>query len=591
MDLISSISKKQTFKLLALASLLAGCSHEKKIIPITAPSVATKEESPKYNMGPEKSSAVFIDKTEEYGLKGVQAVHLYAVDVNHDGYTDLVTLDDFYASPKFYLFNPKTNKFELCPSPFDSIIRGSYLNFIDLDHDGIYDVIVGTLNQKTEMTQYPPRIFKGEIIDGKIHYKEKSPLPVGLTPTASIVALDYDLDGEIDLFLANWFSYKDKNPKPVPDILLKGKGFDFTDVSNNLKGEYDYNRSDKVYSNATPTFGASVCDVDKNGFPDILTSNSNGYYNKMWLNIDGNNFVNYGNESGYAADEDGSEQTHGGGNSFFGLCGDYNNDGLIDIVVGTLSHDSDQETRDKSSILSGSSKSFPPKFIRSEFLHENQKNKWSEGNRRGVWIDYNLDGLNDLIIDNSGFPPDSRLVFFEQAKDHAYDDKSKELGVNVMNPSGTVTIDLKRNGVMSFITGQSKTRAGDIDNRIYVFENQTKREGRGSVRFHLQGKKSNYHGISSSVWFSTNKHTRFFNVEYNSGSLPSQNEEGAYFAFDKETPLYVGVRWSYSTTDRLGRTVPLVKKYNLSKFNLKGSHHELNLCEDGRVLPRNKNCN
>ena len=575
---------------IVLASFLASCSHEKKKeVQAVHPVV---EVSPVYNMGPDlASSTVFLDKTKEYGLEGVQAVHLYAVDVNHDGFTDLITLDDFYAAPKFYLFNPLIKKFILSPNPFDSQVRGSYLNFVDLDHDGIYDVIVGTLNQKTEMTQYPARIFKGEIINGVLHYKEKSPLPTGIMPTASIVAFDYDLDGEIDLFLANWFSYKDNNPRPVPDLLLKGKGFEFTDSSNNLKGEYDYNKSDKFYSNATPTFGASICDIDKNGFPDILTSNSNGYYNKMWLNLDGKNFVNYGNESGYAADEDGSLETRGGGNSFFSLCGDYNNDGLIDVVIGNMAKDSDPESRDKSSILSGSTKSFPPKFIRSEFFHADQQSKWSEGDHRGVWIDYNLDGLNDLLIDNSGFPPNSRLVFFEQAKDHGYEDKSKELGINMMNPSGTVTIDLNHDGVMDFITGQSKTRAGEAMNRIYVFENQTKRNNKGSVRFHLQGTKANFHGISSSIWFTTDKTTRFFNVEYNSGSLPSQNEEGAYFAFDHENPKEVTVRWSIANTDRLGRLVPLVKKYNLSKFKLKGVHHELNLCEDGRVLPLNKNCN
>ncbi|MDO9180990.1 MAG: VCBS repeat-containing protein [Bacteriovorax sp.] len=587
--MILSISKNKNVSIILLASLLASCSHKQ----IASPEIQNpvKNELPEVLMGPEYPSKIFIDKTQEYGLAGVEAVHLYAVDVNNDGFTDLITLDDFYAAPKFYFFNPKTSKFVLGPSPFDSLVRGSYLNFIDLDHDGIYDVFVGTLNQKTEMTQYPARVFKGEITDGVLHYKEKSPLPTGLLPTASIVAFDYNLDGEIDLFLANWFSYKDKNPQPVPDTLLKGKGFEFSDVSNHLKGEYDFNKSEKYYTNATPTFGAALCDMDKNGFPDIITSNSNGYYNKMWMNLDGESFVNYGNESGYAADGEGAQDIHGGGNSFFSLCGDYNNDGLVDIVTGTLSRDSDIEARDKSSILSGTSKSFPPKFIRSEFLLDNQNNKWSEGDRRGVWIDYNLDGLQDLIIDNSGFPPDSRLVFFEQAKDHAYDDKSKELGVNIMNPSGTVTIDLKKNGIMSFITGQSKTRAGDIDNRIYLFENQTQRAGRGSVRFHLQGKSSNLHGISSSVWFKTDKRIRFFNVEYNSGSLPSQNEEGAYFAFDKENPINVEVRWSFATLDRLGRLSPVVKKYNLSKFKFKGVHLELNLCEDGRVLPLKKNCN
>ena len=390
--------------------------------------------------------------------------------------------------------------------------------------------------------------------------------------------------------MSNWFSYKDKSPKPIPDLLLKGAGFNFSDSSNGLRGEYDYNKSDKIYSNATPTFGASICDVDKNGFPDILTTNSNGHYNKLWLNLEGQNFVNYGMESGYAADDDGDIQTRGGGNSFFSLCGDYNNDGIIDIVVGNMSRNSDPESRDKSCVLSGTSKTFPPKFIRSEFFHADQKPNWSEGDHRGVWIDSQLTGQNDLIIDNSGFPPESRLVFFEQAPDHAYEDKAKELGINIVNPSGTVTIDVNHDGVMDFISGQSKVRAGDINNRIYLFENQTKRDNKGSVRFHLQGNKSNYHGISSSVWFSTNTHSRFFNVEYNSGSLPSQNEEGAYFAFGLEKAKEVVVHWSYASTDRLGRLVPEVKKYNLSRLNLKGRHTELNLCEDGRILARNKNC-
>ncbi len=592
--MISSISKttQKISTYVSLASLLASCSHQKVQEKMAERPVVAAP--PKYLLGPETPGKIFVDKTEEYGLKNVQAVHLYAVDVNRDGHPDLIALEDFYSSPKFYLFNPALKKFELASNPFDSIVRGSYLNFVDIDHDGFYDVIVGSLNQKTEMTQYPARLYKGEMREGHLHYKEQPPLPTTLLPTATISVLDFNLDGQLDLFLANWFSYKDLTPRPVPDLLLLGKGhFNFEDASSGLRGEYDYNKTDKVYSNATPTFGASTCDVDKNGFPDILTSTSNGYYSKLWLNIDGRNFVNYANESGYAADEEGSEQTKGGGNSFYSLCGDYNNDTLIDVAIGNLSRDSDPESRDRSAILSGSTKSFPPKFIRSEIYHLNQveKTRWSEGDRRGVWIDYNLDGLTDLLVDNSGFPPDSRLVFYEQQKDHEYVDRSKELGINLVNPSGTVTLDLNGDGVMDFITGQSKIRAGDVDNRIYVFENQTKREGRGSVRFHLRGKNANTHGLSSSVTFTTNKTTRFFNVEYNSGSLPSQNEEGSYFAFDKETPKSVSVRWAFASKDRLDRLLPKTVKYNLGKFQLQGKHTEFNLCEDGRILPRTKSCN
>jgi PBP1b-binding outer membrane lipoprotein LpoB len=590
MALILSTSKKSLILSTLSILLSSSCSTVKKNdSKIEQPPV--KVEVAQFPMGPTTpSSTVFKDMTAEYGLNGVKAVHLYAVDVNNDGFTDLIAMEDFYSAPKFYLFDKKLNKFKLAESPFDSVVRASYLNFVDLDHDGVYDVIVGTLNQKTEVTQYPARIFRGILDNGKIQYREMAPLPTQLLPTSAISVFDYDLDGELDLFLSNWYSYKDKSPMPVPDMLLKGRGFEFFDQSLNLKGEYDYSKSNRQYVNATPTFGASICDVDQNGFPDILTTNSNGFYNKLWLNLDGQNYVNYGIESGYGADSEGSLETLGGGNSFFSLCGDYNKDGYIDIAIGTLSKESDPETRDKSSMLTGASNKFPPKYVRSEFYRTDLKARWSEGDRRGVWIDYNLDSHLDLIIDNSGFPPDSRLVLFEQAADHAYEDKAAKLGVDVLNPSGTITIDVNKDGVMDFITGQSITRAGDATNRIYVFVNQTNRENRGSVRFHLKGRKSNTHGISSSLKLTTSAHKYFFNNEYNSGSLASQNEEGAYFSFDKEMPQDLEVRWSYGVPDRLGRIIPVVKHYNLKKLKLKGSHHELNVCEDGRLLDIKKSC-
>ncbi len=596
-DLILSISNLKYLFCIGLLAL-AGCSSAKKIdsnnVRENKVNIAEEVKSPHYQMGPTTVSKFFEDQTTEYGLKGVKGVHLYAVDANHDGATDLVVLEDFYSVPKFYLFDKKQKKFILSPSPFDEIVRASYLVFADFDHDGILDVVVGSLNQKSEMTQYPLRIFKGEVFENKLRYREQANPINKILPTSSVSVFDYDLDGELDLYLGNWFSFNSKNPTPVPDILLKGLGnFKFQDVSLILLGEYDYNKADKRYLRATPTFGTSICDVNQDGYPDILTSNSNGYYNKLWLNHDVNNtheFTNSGKESGYGADQEGSEESRGGGNSFFSLCGDYNNDGIIDIVAGNLAKGSDPAWVDRSAILTGTSKKFVPEYLHSDFFYEDAKESWSEGDRRGVWIDYNLDGLTDLLIDNSGFPPDSRLTFFEQLPNHAFDDHSKKMGINILNPSGTVTLDLNGDGVMDFISGQTSLRTGENDNRIYVFVNKTDRKGKGSVRFHLQGKKSNSQGISSSVFFKTNKTKYFKNVEYSYGSLPSQNEEGVYFAFGAEKPEKVTIRWSSLVQDRLGRETPLIRQYDLSEMKLSKTHHELNLCEDGRILASNKNC-
>lgn len=398
--------------------------------------------------------------------------------------------------------------------------------------------------------------------------------------------LDFDLDGELDLFLANWFDYTEKNPKLVPNVLLKGKGFHFENVTDKLEGE----QSNKNYA---PTFGVTICDVDQNGFPDILTNSSNGYYNKLWLNVEKNNnrsFVDYGEASGYAADDDGPKTTLGGGNSFFSACADYNNDGIIDIAIGNLFRDTDPESRDRSAILTGSTHHFPPKFIRSEFYQTTGLKKWSEGDHRGVFVDYNLSGRESLIVENSGFPPNSRLIFFEQQPNHEMIDKAPDYGLDIVNPSGVITLDLKHRGIMDLVVGQSDTRAGNSKSRIYVFENQIDRKNLGSIRFHPQGRMANTHAISGSLYLKTNKHTYFRNIVYNYGSLPSQNEEGAYIGFDREIPEEVKFNWPISTKDSLNRSIPLIKKYDLKKFKLKGSHHEFNLCEDGRILERHENC-
>ncbi len=581
MDLISSIFKHKLLAclLIMLVIFITGCAGKPvKALPQTALAV-----KPVLNSGPTllNKSSPFIDKTAEYGLDNIKAVHLYAVDANDDGHTDLVSLEDFVASPKFYFYNKKTKKFLLGENPFNELIRASYLNFVDIDHDDVLDVIVGNLNQKSEITQFPVRLFKGSVENGKLTYSLKTVLPTGILPTASVVAGDFNLDGEIDLYLGNWFSQIDDNPRPVADSLFFGKGFVFTNMSNHLKDEK---------SNPAPTFGVAICDVDKNGFPDILTANSNGYFNKLWLNMDGDNFTDFGMASGYAGDNEGSAESKGGGNSFFSMCGDYNNDQLIDIVTGNLFKDSDQEFRDKSVVLSGSTKGFPPKFYRSEFFEQEGRSGYAEGNRRGAWIDFNMDGLNDFLVANSGFPPDSRLMLFEQKADHSYEERARDYGLNILNPSGMVTLDLNNDGAMDFITGQSNVRAAGILQRLYVFENQSERNGSSSVRFYLEGRRSNSRGLSSSITFSTNKTKRFSAVEYAHGSLPSQNEEGIMFAFNAETASEVEVRWSFGTEDRLDRVIPMIKKYSLSKFKMKGIHSEYNLCDDGRILPRIRHC-
>lgn len=535
----------------------------------------------------------FRNATDDYGLSGITATHLYAVDFNGDGYTDLVTLPDYYSKPDWFLFNPELKKFQRVEvDPMPEIVRASYLAFFDFDRDGRMDLITGTLNQKSSMRPVPWRVFLnvGDQKRAKF-YEIKNVFPAA-DAASGIVFLDYDQDGMIDLFQPNWFSFDGKNT-PRPDILWRGEklfttGIEFSNQSGFLQDEHRFIRADKQYINATPSFGASICDVDRNGRTDILTTSSNGFNNKLWSftkeTLGGTElelFRDIGEASGYASDEVGDKLLRGGGNNFFSLCFDYNNDSLPDVLIGSLNKETDPETQDRSSVLSGSTRGYPPRFIRSEFYRQTNNEKYIEGDRRGVLIDYNNDGLIDFFVDNAGFPPDSRAVFFEQQKDHAYIDKSVGFGLDIVNPSGTVSIDLNRDGKMDLISGQTKLRTGQYlegKTQIYVFENTVQNSNK-SLRLFFKSDESNPHAIGASVEVITNKRKFWRIVEYVSGSLPSQNEEGIHFGLGLDTVKEINVTWPLLKN---GKT--LVRKYKINQQLLKQKNYRLTLHENGSVL-------
>jgi hypothetical protein len=577
-----------------LIFLLASCSQNIKRTKVKKIEKTRKEKVLVSGPSLKKTDKTFIDITKKIGLAGEKAVHLYAVDFNNDGATDLVTLPDYYSVPNFFVFNKKSKKFKkILKFPSDKRFYASYLNFADFNSDGIQDMIVGTLNQKTELTKRPLRLYKGSIVNGNVKYTlaGKGLTSKKVKPSSAIILLDYDLDGSLDIFESNWYDQKQSTVKLVPDRILKGDKFIFKDVSYLLTNEMKYSRSLNKFTNANPTFGASTCDVDENGYPDILTASSSGHKNRLWLNLYDSKhndrvYKDYGDESGYAQDSYGDINIKGGGNTYYSICSDYNNDGFMDIVVGELSHSYSPEEKDRSSFLTGKHHKFPPEFIRTEYTQDEGRDNWSQADRRGVWLDYNNDGLIDLLVDNSGFPNLTRLILFKQYEDHAYDEVSKQHGIDILNPSGTIVLDYNRDGRMDIITGQTKLRNNKIKNRIYAFENRAKLKGNRSIRFYLKGEKANSDGLGSMVELitSTSKQKRWY--ELNSGSLPSQNEKGLHFGIPKNSRLKkVKVTWPV-----LKNKSPLKVQYDLSSIKLK-KYLEYTLCESGKIkIGRKTSC-
>jgi enediyne biosynthesis protein E4 len=607
--LTSLISKTMPSVLGGLFLLLAACSS-------SPPSLNEDEQSIKFsqelevlskkvqmtNYGPTlKEGGGFIDKTNDYGLNGYFAVALNAVDLNFDGKTDLVILPTYYSRPQFLIFDDSKKKFipwDHDPLPAD--FKASYLYFYDMNKDGIIDLVSGVLNQRSEVGQIPLKLYLGSVKNGLLTFTEDTTaIKLPAEPTSSVSIIDFDLDGWPDIFIGNWFEHKKGEYLPAADRLLRNNKGKFEEVTTILRSEA-VKSSDQIYPpNARPTYGSSTCDIDQNGYPDILTASSSGIKNKLWMNLgeaqSGNRyFEDVGPIANYASDPQGSLIPTGGGRTFFAACTDYNNDGLMDVFLGELSHAYDNESVDKSSILTGSKETYPPFFLRTEYASDATSESWNQGDRRGVWVDYNLDGRIDLLVDNSGFPPYSRLVLFEQDETHAFSNVAPQLGIDIVNPAATITIDLNQDGLTDIITAQNNIRKAEIPPRLYAFVNNNKLPGRRAIKVHLHGRKANTHGLGAMVMLYTEKQNKKIIqrrwTEYSQGGLASQNESGIHFGVDANTKvLGVKVRWPYVQKEGFRGGTINEKMYSLSDFGQK-EYLEVTACENGKIFLGKVSC-
>lgn len=548
-----------------------------------------------------KEGGSFTDKTEDYGLSGLFAVTFNAVDFNFDGHTDLVILPTYYSRPKFYVWDKQNKKFKVWehdPLPVD--FKASFMLFYDMNKDRVPDLISGVLNQRSEVSQIPVKLYTGKMIKGKIQFTEDTgafTLPV--EPTSSISVVDYDLDGWNDLFIGNWFENKNNQYIPVADRLLRNNKGKFVEATNLLRGEANKLSEQLFPPNAKPTYGSSTCDIDQNGWPDILTVSSSGHKNKLWMNLKEAStgeryFDDIGPVSNYASDPDGSLIPTGGGRSFFSACSDYNDDGIMDVFMGELSHAYDNDSVDRSSILTGSKETYPPYFLRTEYLSDATSEAWNQGDRRAVWVDYNIDGRVDLLVDNSGFPPYSRLVLFEQDENRAFVNVAAQEGLDIVNPTGTITLDVNQDGLPDVLTSQNNIRKADIAPRLFLFENNTKRQGRRSIRVHLNGIKANTDALGAMVMlYSQTKNKKIVQRrwnEYTQGGLPSQNESGILFGVDAGVEAVgIKVRWPYTRKSGFNTGEVIEKLYSLKDFPGK-DHLEVTVCEDGKIMTGKISC-
>ena len=226
----------------------------------------------------------FSDITASSGLENQKMQKAYAVDVNGDGYIDIVTITgvDYFNNRKpMRLFMNEANpangdrhfvdktewsNINSNVNPADTGRQTTCAAFADVDNDGDADMVTAHYFHRIE--NYKDVGDRCQVLlndgTGRFSIKENNGLDkLGLVNTQGLSFLDYDLDGNVDLFIGNWFSDYTNNVIQ-DDILMKGNG---NGTFTNVTGFTNINKPAKE-----PLYGSNAGDWNNDGWTDIFSA-------------------------------------------------------------------------------------------------------------------------------------------------------------------------------------------------------------------------------------------------------------------------------------------------------------------------------
>jgi hypothetical protein len=196
----------------------------------------------------------------------------------------------------------------------------------DFDNDGDQDLYV---------SNFGPNAFYINNGDGTFREATDAAAVACDTFGAGVLFLDMEGDGDLDLYVANYvefafdqhktrlvgkyeFSLGPRDYPPQQDVLFRNEGDGtFSDVS----------QSSGIAASRAPSMGVIAGDFDDDRDPDIFVC-ADSAPNLLWKNDGAGRFEEVGLVAGVAHDLSGAD------NGSMGVdCGDYDNDGRLDLFV------------------------------------------------------------------------------------------------------------------------------------------------------------------------------------------------------------------------------------------------------------------
>jgi enediyne biosynthesis protein E4 len=364
--------------------------------------------------------------------------------------------------------------------------------------------------------------------------------------------LDYDGDGNLDLFVSNYIDFNLKTaPLPGtgacvfqglpincgPQGLPRAKSYFFR---NNGDGTFSDATQKSGIGKAPPSYGLGVlvADFDGDGRPDIYVANDSEPSFLFWNNGDGT-FTEGGLEAGVATSSDGRNQSGMGVSA-----GDYDCDGLLDIFKTNFSDDLPNLYRNRGKRL------FEDYTDRSNLVSYSRLLGWGCG-----FFDFNNDGWLDILYVNGHVYPEvdglhsqshykQPKVLYENLGNGKFRDVSSLAGPGITNPAssrGCAFGDFDNDGLVDVVVNPI--------NAVPQLLHCTSRTGNNWTTLKLVGAKSNRSAIGARVHCVTGEHQQIEEVR-SGGSFYSQNDLRVHFGLGKATKIdKLEIRWPSGQID------------------------------------------
>ncbi len=487
----------------------------------------------------DEGSPAYVEASTDWGLDGITASNMITVDLDGDGYPDLLVneadgekRDDpaggVYshrvlmnrASGDRRVFVDETDASGLLVGE-DGAPGSGHGTFVagDVDGDGELDLFAGRNHNATvdDTTGERDAIF---LNDGAGHFSRVAASGVGddLKATVSASFTDFNADGKLDLWVVGWYSEYGAGMDSSPPALFEGNGDGtFVNVTNQTAMDLKPTRTYDHWidrGHRRPGYGATACDVDADGSPELIQSSYARTWNLMFTKGRGD-WEEVGESAGMDADDnlDYSDnywyacycETHGcdpeptvscggsfpdnywtpgyddhpsrlGGNTFTTVCADIDNDGDLDLYHTEIHHLWAGQSGDGSQLLLNDGSGHFERADSAENGLERVHSKfedWNEGDLFSAFFDYDADGWKDILLVESDYP-DDHLYAWHNEGDGTFTEVSDTTGLNQPWPHGAAIADFDRDGDLDVVTGSSHARSGSpwTENTLHLYENR-----------------------------------------------------------------------------------------------------------------------